>query len=92
MSDLCPISYFLRIEVITSEKGFCLSQSKYIYDLMARSSITNNRTVATPMELHMQLRLLMVHPLRIPLDIFVLWAVLFISPPPDLILLMQFIF
>ena len=39
-----------------SAKGYYLSQSKYIQDLLARSGITDNRTAATPMDLHLQLR------------------------------------
>jgi hypothetical protein len=55
MSDLGPLSYFLGIEVKQSTKGYHLSQSKYIEDLIARSGITDNRTAATPMDLHLQL-------------------------------------
>lgn len=56
MSDLGPLSYFLGIEVLHSAKGYYLSQSKYIQDLIARSGITDSRTAATPMDLHLQLR------------------------------------
>ena len=56
MSDLGPLSYFLGIEVLHSSKGYYLSQSKYIRDLIARSGITDSRTAATPMDLHLQLR------------------------------------
>ena len=55
MSDLGPLSYFLGIEVLHSAKGYYISQSKYIQDLIARSGITDNRTVATPMDLYLQL-------------------------------------
>ena len=51
MSDLGPLSYFLGIEVQHSPKGYFLSQSKYIEDLIGCS-----RTAATPMDLHLQLR------------------------------------
>lgn len=56
MSDLGPLSYFLGIEVTHSAKGYHLSQSKYIQDLIDRSGITDNQTFATPMELNLQLR------------------------------------
>ncbi|WVZ87686.1 hypothetical protein U9M48_034287 [Paspalum notatum var. saurae] len=56
MSDLGPLSYFLGIEVLHSEKGYYLSQSKYIQDLIARSGISDHRMAATPMDLHLQLR------------------------------------
>ncbi|XP_052167948.1 uncharacterized mitochondrial protein AtMg00810-like [Oryza glaberrima] len=56
MTDLGPLSYFLGIEVLHSAKGYYLSQSKYIQDLIVRSGITDNRTAATPTDLHLQLR------------------------------------
>ena len=56
MSNLGPLSYFLGIEVLRSSKGYYLSQSKYIRGLIARSGITDSRTAATPMDLHLQLR------------------------------------
>jgi hypothetical protein len=37
MSDLGPLSYFLGIDVQQTQKGFYLSQSKYIQDLLDRS-------------------------------------------------------
>ena len=48
MSDLGPLSYFLGIEVHHSPKGYFLSQSKYIEDLIGRSGISDNRTAAMP--------------------------------------------
>ena len=56
MTDLGPLSYFLGIEVSRSDKGYYISQSKYIQDLIARSGITDTRTAATPMDIHLQLR------------------------------------
>jgi len=56
MSDLGPLSYFLGIEVKQCASGYYISQSKYIQDLIARSGLTDNRTTATPMDLHLQLR------------------------------------
>ena len=55
MSDLGPLSYFLGIEVKQCANGYYISQTKYIQDLIARSGITDNRTTATPMDLHLQL-------------------------------------
>jgi hypothetical protein len=52
MSDLGPLSYFLRIEVSSTSDGIYLSQEKYIQDLLARSSLTDHRTIETPMELN----------------------------------------
>jgi len=56
MTDLGPLSYFLGIEFSRSDKGYYISQSKYIQDLIARSGITDTRTAATPMDIHLQLR------------------------------------
>ena len=66
MTDLGPLSYFLGIEVLHSEKGYYISQSKYIQDLIARSGISDNRTAATPMDLHLQLRPTDGNPLQDP--------------------------
>jgi hypothetical protein len=66
MSDLGPLSYLLGIEVLHTSKGYYLSQSKYIRDLIARSGITDSRTAATPMDLHLQLRPTDGNPLEDP--------------------------
>jgi hypothetical protein len=55
MSDLGPLGYFIGIEVLQSTKGYYLSQSKYTQDLIARSGLSDNRTAATPMDIHLQL-------------------------------------
>jgi hypothetical protein len=56
MPDLGPLSYFLGIEVKLTSDGYYLSQHKYLQDLITRSGLTDTRTTATPMELHLQLR------------------------------------
>jgi len=56
MSDLGPLRYFHGIEVSSTPQGFCLSQEKYIQDLLDRASLTDHRTVETPMELNVHLR------------------------------------
>jgi hypothetical protein len=66
MTDLGPLSYFLGIEVLHSDKGYYISQSKYIQDLIAQSGITDNRIAATPMDLHLQLRPTDGNPLQDP--------------------------
>jgi hypothetical protein len=56
MSDLGPLRYFLGIEVSSTSDGIYLSQEKYIQDLLARSCLTDQRPVETPIELNLQLR------------------------------------
>ncbi|XP_039113816.1 uncharacterized mitochondrial protein AtMg00810-like [Dioscorea cayenensis subsp. rotundata] len=56
MTYLGPLSTFLGIEITSQSDGFRLTQQRYTLDLLARSSLTDTRTAATPMELHLQLR------------------------------------
>uniref|UniRef100_A0ACD5ZD48 Uncharacterized protein n=1 Tax=Avena sativa TaxID=4498 RepID=A0ACD5ZD48_AVESA len=56
MTDLGPLCYFLGIEVSSTSDGFSISQEKYIQDLLARAALADERTVETPMELHVKLR------------------------------------
>lgn len=57
MSDIGPLRYFLGIEVTSTPEGYYLSQEKYIQNLLARACLTDQRTVDTPMELGVHLRL-----------------------------------
>jgi hypothetical protein len=66
MFDLGPLGYFLGIEVLQSTKGYYLSQYKYIQYLIARSSLTDKRTTATPIDIHLQLCLNDGSPLQDP--------------------------
>jgi len=56
MSDLGPLRYFFGIEVSSTPPDFYLSQEKYVQDLLDRASLTDHRTVETPMELNVHLR------------------------------------
>jgi hypothetical protein len=55
MSDLGPLRYFPGIEISSKPEGFFLSQETYIQDLLARASLTDHQTAATPMELNVHL-------------------------------------
>ena len=55
MSDFGPLSYFLGVEILHSAKGYYLSLSKYIQDLISRLALLiTGRCCA--MDLHLQLR------------------------------------
>ena len=56
MTNLGQLSYFLGIEVTSTADGFQLSQQRHTSDLLTRAALSDSRTVATPMELHLQLR------------------------------------
>ncbi|XP_039137083.1 uncharacterized mitochondrial protein AtMg00810-like [Dioscorea cayenensis subsp. rotundata] len=56
MTDLGPLHYFLGIEITYHPDGYRLSQQRYTLDLLAHSGLTDTRSAATPMELHLQLR------------------------------------
>jgi hypothetical protein len=78
MSDLGPLRYFLGIEVFSTSDGFFIFLEKYIQDLLARATLTDEHTVETPMELNVYLLLLMVIPCLIRHDIVILLGVLYI--------------
>jgi len=52
MKDLGYLWYFLGIEVTYSPKGYLLSQSKYVADILKRARLTDNKTVDTPIEVN----------------------------------------
>jgi len=52
MKDLGYLRYFLGIEVAYSPRGYLLSQSKYVADILERDTLTNNNTVDTPIEVN----------------------------------------
>ena len=56
MTDLGPLRYFLGITISSHPDGYRLSQQWYTLDLLARYGLTDTRTAATPMKLHLQLR------------------------------------
>ena len=56
MTDLGTLRYFLGIEFSATSTGYQLSQQRYTSDLLARAALSDSRTAASPMELHLQLR------------------------------------
>ncbi|CAM8902375.1 unnamed protein product [Rhodiola kirilowii] len=55
MTDVGPLSYLIGIEISSNPEGFFLSQDKYIRDLLDCASLTDHRTIDTPMELNVHL-------------------------------------
>lgn len=49
LKDLGKLSYFLGMEAHRTSSGLHLTQTKYITDLLAKTKMTNAKSVATPM-------------------------------------------
>ena len=54
MKDLGLLRYFLGIEVAKSKEGICLSQRKYVLDLLDETGMMGSRPVDTPMDSKIQ--------------------------------------
>ena len=52
MKDLSPLRYFLSIEVAYSPRGYLLSQSKYVVDILERATLSYSKTVDTLIEVN----------------------------------------
>ncbi|XP_022871864.1 uncharacterized protein LOC111390967 isoform X2 [Olea europaea var. sylvestris] len=52
MKDLGSLRYFLGVEVAFSPRGYLLSQSKYVADILERVRPTDNKIVDTPIEVN----------------------------------------
>ncbi|KAE9596295.1 putative RNA-directed DNA polymerase [Lupinus albus] len=50
MKDLGTLTYFLGIEVASSPRGYLLSQSKYIADILDLVSLSDTKDVDSPLE------------------------------------------
>ncbi|KAL5790174.1 hypothetical protein ACOSQ2_005062 [Xanthoceras sorbifolium] len=63
MKDLSTLSYFLGLKVTSSSNGYHLSQVKFASNLLTKASITDNKTVSTPLEYNVKLTLLDSEPI-----------------------------
>jgi hypothetical protein len=55
MKDLGHLSYFLGLEITSSNDGFYLTQAKYTSDLLSQAGLTGHKIVDTPIELNARL-------------------------------------
>jgi hypothetical protein len=54
MKDLGYLRYFLGIEVAYSPRGYLLSQSKYVADILKRTRLTDKKTIDTLIEINVR--------------------------------------
>uniref|UniRef100_A0A2N9GN42 Reverse transcriptase Ty1/copia-type domain-containing protein n=1 Tax=Fagus sylvatica TaxID=28930 RepID=A0A2N9GN42_FAGSY len=55
MKGLGHLSYFLGLEITSSDDGFYFTQAKYTFDLLSRVGLTDHKIVDTPIELNARL-------------------------------------
>ncbi|GKV42667.1 hypothetical protein SLEP1_g50045 [Rubroshorea leprosula] len=55
MKDLGVLSYFLRLEVTSSDDGYLLSQVKYASDLVSKAKLSDSKSVSTPLKSNVKL-------------------------------------
>ncbi|KAG6521248.1 hypothetical protein ZIOFF_018359 [Zingiber officinale] len=57
IKDLETLSYFLGVDVVSSPGGLCLSQKKYLPDILTETNMANSKPVQTPMATSISLHL-----------------------------------
>ncbi|GLT99976.1 hypothetical protein SLE2022_173770 [Rubroshorea leprosula] len=55
MKDLGVLSYFLGLEVTSSDDGYLLSQAKYAFNLVSKVELNDSKSVSTPLEPNVKL-------------------------------------
>jgi hypothetical protein len=55
MKELGHLSYFLGLEITSSDDGFYLTQAKYTSDLLSQAGLIDHKFVDTPIELNARL-------------------------------------
>ncbi|GLT97070.1 hypothetical protein SLE2022_146550 [Rubroshorea leprosula] len=55
MKDLGVLSYFLQLEVTSSDDGYLFSQVKYASDLVSKAELNDGKSVSTPLEPNVKL-------------------------------------
>lgn len=63
LKDLGDLSFFLGIEVLRTQTGMHLAQSRYVSDLLHKADMSNAKPVSTPMESNSAFTLLSGTPL-----------------------------
>ena len=55
IKDFGHLSYFLGLEITSSDDGFYFTQAKYTSDFLSRAGLTDHKIVDTPIELNVRL-------------------------------------
>ncbi|GKV27053.1 hypothetical protein SLEP1_g36261 [Rubroshorea leprosula] len=55
MKDLNALSYFLGLEVTSSDDGYLFFQTKYASNLISKAGLIDSKTASTPLEPNVRL-------------------------------------